>query len=112
MQGVRGSSPLSSTLERPQSIRPVLYRGLALRVKPPGAAMTDQNVEQPAWQLVDEGWGRKAVDFASLSEPGNCREYVAVHHLLNVDHGDRLLDVACGAGLAIELAGLRGATCA
>ena len=74
--------------------------------------MTDQNVEQPAWQLVDEGWGRKAVDFASLSEPGNCREYVAVHHLLNVDHGDRLLDVACGAGLAIELAGLRGATCA
>jgi hypothetical protein len=29
---------------------------------------------------VDEGWGRKAVDFATLSEPGNCREYVAVHH--------------------------------
>jgi SAM-dependent methyltransferase/alkylhydroperoxidase family enzyme len=47
-----------------------------------------------------------------LSEPSNCREYVALHHLLEVDGGDRLLDVACGSGLAIELARLRGALCA
>jgi uncharacterized peroxidase-related enzyme len=60
---------------------------------------------------VDEGWGRKAVDFATLSEPGNCREYVAVHHRLGVDAGDRLLDLACGSGLAVELARLRGASC-
>ena len=64
------------------------------------------------WTLVDEGWGRKAADFAALSEPGNCREYVALHHRLGVDDGDRLLDVACGSGLAIELARMRGATCA
>ncbi len=64
-----------------------------------------------AWKVVDEGWGRKAVDFATLSEPGNCREYVALHHLLRLDAGDRLLDVACGSGLAIELARLRGALC-
>ena len=32
--------------------------------------------------------------------------------MLGVDHGDRLLDVACGAGLAIELASVRGADCA
>ncbi len=56
--------------------------------------------------------GRKAVEFATLSEPGNCREYVALHHLLRIDAGDRLLDVACGSGLAIELARLRGASCA
>src|SRR5438552_10651770 len=62
----------------------------------------------PPWTMVDEGWGRKAVDFATLSEPGNCREYVAVQHRLGVDAGDRLLDVACGSGLAIELARLRG----
>ena len=41
----------------------------------------------------------------------NCREYVAVHHRLGVDTGDRLLDVACGSGLAIGLARLRGACC-
>jgi len=62
--------------------------------------------------VVDEGWGRKAVEFATLCEPTNCREYVALHHRLDVGAGDRLLDVACGAGLAVELASLRGARCA
>lgn len=42
-----------------------------------------------AWQGVDEGWGSRAADFASLSEPGNCREYVAVHHRLRVDARNR-----------------------
>src|ERR1700678_2555480 len=74
--------------------------------------MTTADAGSPQWTLVDEGWGRKAVDFATLSEPSNCREYVAVHHRLGVDAGDRLLDVACGCGLAIELARLRGASCA
>jgi SAM-dependent methyltransferase len=68
--------------------------------------------ETQGWCGVDEGWGRAAVDFATLSEPSNCREYVAVHHRLEVGDGDRLLDVACGSGLAIELAALRGAVCA
>jgi SAM-dependent methyltransferase len=71
--------------------------------------MTKPGTETPQWVVVDEGWGRKAVDFATLSEPSNCREYVAMHHRLGVDAGDRLLDVACGSGLALELAGLRGA---
>jgi SAM-dependent methyltransferase len=74
--------------------------------------MSGERASGPDWAVVDEGWGRKAVDFATLSEPANCREYVAVHHMLGVDHGDRLLDVACGAGLAIELASVRGADCA
>jgi len=73
--------------------------------------MTRPGTDSSQWTLVDEGWGRKAADFATLSEPGNCREYVAVHHRLGVDAGDRLLDVACGSGLAIELARLRGASC-
>jgi SAM-dependent methyltransferase len=64
------------------------------------------------WRGVDAGWGRAAAEFATLSEPANCREYVTVHHRLKVDEGDRLLDVACGSGLAIELARLRGAVCA
>ena len=70
------------------------------------------NSDEEQWQVVDEGWGRKAVEFATLSEPTNCREYVAMHHRLGVGAGDRLLDLACGAGLAVELATLRGARCA
>jgi SAM-dependent methyltransferase len=74
--------------------------------------MSESGAGTPQWALVDEGWGRKAVDFATLSEPGNCREYLYVHHHLRVDAGDRLLDVACGSGLSLELARLRGAECA
>jgi len=66
--------------------------------------MTRPGTDLSRWATADEGWGRKVVDFATLSEPGNCREYVTVHHRLGVDAGDRLLDVACGSGLAIELA--------
>src|ERR1700722_10186207 len=64
------------------------------------------------WTEVDEGWGRRSVEFATLSEPANCREYLALHQLLDVTRGDQLLDIACGAGLAVELAALRGAQCA
>ena len=74
--------------------------------------MSGSDAGNPQWKLVDEGWGRRAVDFATLSEPQNCREYLYVHHQLCVDAGDRLLDVACGSGLALELARLRGAECA
>src|SRR3954454_8069746 len=49
-----------------------------------------------SWEMVDEGWGRRAVDFATLFEPANCREYVGVHNRLGIGDGDRLLDVACG----------------
>jgi SAM-dependent methyltransferase len=73
--------------------------------------MTTPGTAPAQWAMVDEGWGRAAVDFAALSEPGNCREYVFVQHRLAVDAGDRLLDVACGSGLAVELARLRGAVC-
>ena len=65
-----------------------------------------------AWRLVDEGWGRRAAEFATLSEPANAREYVAMHHRLGITDGDRLLDLACGSGLALELATLRGASVA
>ena len=61
---------------------------------------------------MDEGWGRRVVDFATLSEPGNCRKYVSPYTIGSAwMPGDRLLDVACGSGLAVELARLRGASC-
>jgi len=74
--------------------------------------MTDQDTRRERWRGVDEGWGRRAVEFASISEPANCREYVALHQHLGVGAGTRVLDVACGAGLAVELAAARGANCA
>jgi uncharacterized peroxidase-related enzyme len=73
---------------------------------------TSASPDEEQWRVVDEGWGRKAVEFATLSEPTNAREYVTMHHRLGVGAGDRLLDLACGAGLALELAALRGASCA
>jgi SAM-dependent methyltransferase len=63
-----------------------------------------------SWEMVDEGWGRRAVDFSTLSEPSYSREYVFMHQRLGLGPGDRLLDVACGSGLSIELARARGAT--
>ena len=69
-------------------------------------------MEPAQWNLVDEGWGRKAADFSTLSELGNVREYVSLHHALKIKSDDRLLDVACGSGLAVELASLLGASCA
>lgn len=59
--------------------------------------------------MVDEGWGRRAVEFATLGEPAACREYVAMHRRLGLDGSVRLLDMACGSGLALELAGVWGA---
>ena len=65
-----------------------------------------------SWEMVDEGWGRRAADFATFTEPAQSREYLAMHERLGLRSGDRLLDAACGSGLQIELARLRGATCA
>jgi uncharacterized peroxidase-related enzyme len=77
--------------------------------------VTDTPLASPAeeqWQVVDEGWGRRAVEFSTLAEPSNIREYLTMLDRLGVGDGVRLLDVACGSGLALELAGLRGARCA
>jgi SAM-dependent methyltransferase len=87
-------------------------RDAAVPVAIDGAPPDNTTCPPVGWKIVDEGWGREAVDFATLSEPANCREYVAVHHRLGVNHADRLIDVACGSGLAIELASIRGADCA
>ena len=61
------------------------------------------------WQDVDMGWGRHAPDFAYSIENLHWREYL---HLLDQTHvgpGTRYLDIACGSGLAVQLAGERHA---
>ena len=111
-----GSRLALGARRRPRPTRPVGAAGHPWPGPPEVTTVTEDpavsNRLDESWRGVDEGWGRRAVDFSTLSEPTNCREYVALHHRLGVSAGDTLLDVACGAGLAVELAGLRGARCA
>jgi SAM-dependent methyltransferase len=57
-------------------------------------------------------WGARARDWAELAEPAQTPFYDAVFDELKVGPGTRLLDVGCGAGLALALAAKRGAVVA
>ena len=57
-------------------------------------------------------WGAKADVWAELAEPAQQPFYEAAFDAIAVDENTRLLDVGCGAGLALELAAKRGATVA
>jgi ubiquinone/menaquinone biosynthesis C-methylase UbiE len=55
-------------------------------------------------------WGAAAHDWAELLEPVATPLYEAAFDAMAVTDGTRLLDVGCGAGLALVLAAKRGAT--
>lgn len=55
-------------------------------------------------------WGASAKDWAAIAEPGQIPFYEAAFDAIGVHQGMSLLDVGCGAGLALELARKRGAT--
>ncbi len=57
-------------------------------------------------------WGAKAQDWSELTEPGQQPFYEAVFDVLRIGSQTRLLDVGCGAGLALQLASKRGAAVA
>jgi SAM-dependent methyltransferase len=63
-----------------------------------------------SWERVDEGWGRRAAEFAYLIENLHWREYQHLLDQMGVGQGSRYLDIACGGGLAVRLACERGAT--
>jgi SAM-dependent methyltransferase len=54
-------------------------------------------------------WGAAAEEFAELVEPAGVPIYEAAFDAMGVTSGSRLLDVGCGAGLALQLAHKRGA---
>jgi SAM-dependent methyltransferase len=54
-------------------------------------------------------WGAAAEDWAELNEPAGAPLYEASFDGMGVTNGTRLLDVGCGAGLALQLAHKRGA---
>jgi SAM-dependent methyltransferase len=57
-------------------------------------------------------WGAKARDWADLAEPAQRPFYEAAFNALRIGPDTKLLDVGCGAGLALQLAAERGASVA
>lgn len=72
-----------------------------------GAAPTSSKNHD--WRAAGAAWGTRAADWAYLAEPAFRRFYQTVHDRAGVSAGTLLLDVACGAGLALQLAAERGA---
>jgi SAM-dependent methyltransferase len=62
-----------------------------------------------AWEEAGRGWGARAVEWAYLFEPYARPANERVFELLGVGTGTRLVDIACGSGLAANLARRRGA---
>jgi ubiquinone/menaquinone biosynthesis C-methylase UbiE len=66
----------------------------------------DQGVD---WKRAGRGWGARATEWAYLAEPYALPAYELVFDQLDVNAGVRLLDIACGSGLAASMAARRGA---
>ena len=63
------------------------------------------------WKDAGNAWGAKAWDWALLQEPLNANSFDVLQQLTGVGPGVRLLDLACGSGLALQRAEARGAVC-
>lgn len=68
-----------------------------------------ENEALQGWEAAGRGWGARAVDWAYLFEPYARSANDLLFDRLGVGLGARLLDVACGAGLAAHVASRRGA---
>jgi SAM-dependent methyltransferase len=64
------------------------------------------------WRAAGAAWGHSAADWACLFEHYAHEVITAMYQRLDVGPGVRLLDVACGAGLAVRHAAAMGATVA
>lgn len=62
------------------------------------------------WREAGQAWGARAIDWAYLFEPYARAANELLFAQLPVTEGARLLDIACGSGLAAEYASQRGAT--
>jgi SAM-dependent methyltransferase len=61
------------------------------------------------WQEAGRAWGARSVDWAYLFEPYVRPANEVIFDRLQVGPGLRLLDIACGSGLAVQTATRRGA---
>jgi SAM-dependent methyltransferase len=76
--------------------------------------ITDRRKEAEMTSAKIQGalWGAAAQDWADVGEPAGRPVYEATFDAIGLTTGTRLLDVGCGAGLALELAHKRGAVVA
>jgi SAM-dependent methyltransferase len=73
---------------------------------------THNQPEGHSWKVAGDAWGRRAHDWACLFEHYAADTIFAIFDELNVGAGTRMLDIACGSGLAIRYADARGADAA
>lgn len=66
--------------------------------------------QQHDWREAGEAWGHAAIDWSCLFEHYATAVVSAVHRETSLGPGTELLDVACGAGLALVRARELGAT--
>jgi SAM-dependent methyltransferase len=64
------------------------------------------------WRLAGEAWGHAATDWSTLMEGYSVEVVDAIVEQAPITPGDRVLDVACGAGWATRRISNRGATVA
>jgi SAM-dependent methyltransferase len=62
------------------------------------------------WRQAGRAWGSRANDWACLYEHYSVDVLIALFAKLGVGPGTNLLDIACGAGLAVRIADGMGAT--
>ena len=77
------------------------------RPEPAGATGAEHD-----WQAAGEAWGHQAGDWACLFEHYSLDVVLALFAGVGVGAGVRMLDIACGSGLAVRLADSLGATVA
>ena len=61
------------------------------------------------WEEAGRAWGLRPADWAYLFEPYARPANEVIFDRLGVGEGTRLLDIACGSGLAAQTAARRGA---
>jgi SAM-dependent methyltransferase len=62
------------------------------------------------WKQAGAAWGVRSTDWAYLFEPYAASANQTVFDRIGVGDGTRLVDIACGSGLAAQTASRRGAT--
>ena len=87
---------------------------MILNMSAPTEHATDPSTRDSThdWREAGEAWGHSATDWACLYEHYALDVMMAIFDRVGVADGVRILDMACGSGLAMRQAGAMGATTA